>query len=175
MDPAVQWILRVAFAGLFGVAALHKLRDRQRFAATLRDYRVLPTGGVPAAALAIPAFEAIVAAGLLVDASAPRAAAGGTALLGVYSLAIGVNLARGRRHIDCGCLGPRGREQISPALLVRNAVLLLGCVAIAVLPAAPRALGWIDGVSIGGGVIVVTLLAHAAGLLVRSADLGGAR
>src|SRR5262249_14927936 len=65
------------------------------------------------------------------------------ALLGLYAAAIAVNLARGRRHLDCGCTGPALRRPISGWLVLRNLVL----VAIAPADLAPLAtppLGGID-------------------------------
>ena len=51
----------------------------------------------------------------------------GVALLLAYAAAIGINLARGRNDIDCGCTGPATRQLISKWLLLRN----LGLAAIA--------------------------------------------
>ena len=42
----------------------------------------------------------------------PHAAAAAALLLALYAGAIGVNLARGRRDIDCGCGGPASRQPI---------------------------------------------------------------
>src|SRR5262249_43406760 len=68
-------------------------------------------------------------------------------LLGLYAGAIAINLARGRRDIDCGCAGPAARRPISGWLVARNLVLagiaLAGCA-----PLAPRLLGWIDGFAV---------------------------
>jgi len=38
-------------------------------------------------------------------------------LLALYTLAVVVNLARGRREIDCGCFGPAARQPLSAALV----------------------------------------------------------
>ena len=74
------------------------------------------------------------------------------ALLAAYGAAIGVNLARGRRHIDCGCVGPAARRPIGGWLVARNGVL-----------AAPsrspgsragrraRPLVWVDALTVVGG------------------------
>ena len=59
---------------------------------------------------------------------ADRATAAGSAaaaiLLGLFSVAIGINLARGRSHIDCGCFQSALRQQLSISLLVRNGFLI---------------------------------------------------
>jgi hypothetical protein len=55
-------------------------------------------------------------------------------LLVVYAGAIGANLWRGRRHIDCGCgLGSRA-QPISLGLIARNALLIGLC---GLVPLAP--------------------------------------
>jgi uncharacterized membrane protein YphA (DoxX/SURF4 family) len=162
LDPALHWILRAALALLFAAAALHKLRDRRRFEATLGDYRVLPEAIVPAAAAAVPGLELAVAVLLLAPLAVPAAALAGAGLLAVYSAAIAANLARGRRHIDCGCLGGRGREPLSASLLARNGALVAACLVLAASRPGGRGLAWVDFVSIAGGVAVLALLFTAA-------------
>ena len=69
MDPVLAVVLRGALALLFVVAALHKLRDRDAFRATLDAYELLPPALGAPLARAVPMLE-IAAAVLLV---APRA------------------------------------------------------------------------------------------------------
>jgi len=164
VDPAAVWILRLSLALLLGQAALHKLRQPRVFAAILRDYRVLPDSWVGAVAPGIAAVEAALAAGLLLPPTAGVAALGGGGLLAVYAAAIGWNLARGRRSIDCGCLGPGARQPLSGWLVARNGLLVAAC-ALAALPVEPRALGWLDAVTVAGGVGVLALLFPATNAL----------
>ena len=75
--------------------------------------------------------------------------------------AIGVNLARGRRHIDCGCAGPHARRPIGPGLVVRNTVL--AAVALAALaPVYDRPLVWVDALTVSGAVLALAALYVAA-------------
>ncbi|MBW2724378.1 MAG: methylamine utilization protein MauE, partial [Deltaproteobacteria bacterium] len=81
-------------------------------------------------------------------------------VLCLYSLAIGINLARGRRDIDCGCAGPLARQTLHEMLVARNlvyAALALGAAA----PMSLRAFGWLDGLTIGFGVVALFALAVA--------------
>jgi hypothetical protein len=160
MDPVPHWILHAGLAVLMAAAAFHKVSDPAAFMRTLRDYRLLPQWLAPVAALGLVSAELLVGAALLVPKLSTPAALACAALLVVYSLAIAVNLARGRRDIDCGCLGPRGRQPLSGGLLARNGALVVACM-LAALPQSGRALGWIDGVSIVGGLVVVLLLFSA--------------
>ncbi|MBW2274238.1 MAG: methylamine utilization protein MauE [Deltaproteobacteria bacterium] len=165
-DPVFAWLARIALALLFAGAALHKLRDLGAFAATLRDYRILPLRIRPravtkAAALALAALELGSAAALLLPAADPVGPLAALALLILYSAAIALNLARGRRHIDCGCLGPGHRQPLAPWLLARNAAIALGPLLLLLLDAAPRPVSWIDGISLAGGVAILALLWNA--------------
>lgn len=157
LDPALGWLLRGALAALFATAAVHKLCDLAAFRAALADYQLLPGAVLPAFAFLLPAVEVGVAFGFCVPAFAPCAAIAAAALLALYGWAMAINLTRGRRHIDCGCAGPAGRQAIGAPLIVRNAVLAAVAL-VSALPAAPRTLAWVDGVTIAAGVAVLALL-----------------
>jgi hypothetical protein len=169
VDPALQLIVRASLSLLFARAALHKLRDVAGFGAALERYELLPAPwAVPAGAFVIAA-EVGVAAGVWLPRVAPAAALGAAALLALYAGAIAVNLVRGRRDIDCGCSGPARRQPISAALVVRNGVIAAAAV-LGALPAGPRALLWVDGVTVAASVAALACLYAAAdGLLAESA------
>jgi Methylamine utilisation protein MauE len=152
MDPALDLTFRAGLALLFASAALHKLRDPRGFMATLADYRLLPARLAAAAGLALMGTELAVVAALVI---ARRAGLAGTAaLLLLYAGAMAINLARGRRHIDCGCTGPAARRAISGRLVTRN-VALAGLALAALAPVAQRGLLWIDGVTIAAATVAL--------------------
>jgi hypothetical protein len=168
LDPAIAVLIVACGVLLFGAAALHKLRDLRRFDEIFAAY-----GRVPAAvgrmSRAVPALEALTAAGLLFEPSRVAAACVGTALLLVYAAAIALNLLRGRRDLACGCGGPADQRPIAPWMVLRNLALaaLLGALA---LPWGSRPLEPTDAVTIGFGTATCalvyacldTLLARAA-------------
>jgi len=167
IDPVFDWVIRLALVLLFGTAAWHKGRDLRDFGATLRNYRLLPSPIVLPVALGLVLCELTLAALLLF---APGSVAGpltALGLLALYSGALALNLARGRRDLDCGCFGPAFRQPISSGLLFRNA-------AVALLPlmllqgAAPRSMNWIDLLSIAGATAMAALFWHAGHQLARS-------
>ena len=174
LDPALELLLRGALALLFASTALHKARDLAGFRAALDGYALLPERLIGIAAVALAAAEAGLAAALVAPASLGArspALVAIAALLGLYAAAIGVNLARGRRDIDCGCTGPAARQPLSGWLLARNA--LLGALSLACVGGAfPRPLVWIDAITVAGGlalgvatwIAVHGLLAHAPAL-----------
>jgi hypothetical protein len=168
LDPVIQWLLRTLLSFVLLRAAWHKSRDLAAFRNALSDYALLPRAGVPAAALGLAVAELATAAALLVPATSQAAAWAAAGLLGLYSLAIALNLLRGRREIDCGCGGPAGGRPLGEALLLRNA--LLGAAAVAcTAPVAARALGVVDVVTVGAGAAVASLLYAAIDLAFGSA------
>lgn len=112
--------IRLYAALLLVGAAIGKLRHPEDSARAVSAYRVLPPGLVGPLAAALPFVE--LAAGLGA-ALVPHPACAGIAagLFAMFAAAIGVNLLRGRRSLECGC--GFGARRIGPALLVHNLVL----------------------------------------------------
>jgi methylamine utilization protein MauE len=155
MDPVIDLALRGGLALLFVVAALHKTRDLGTFHATLANYRLLPPRGTWPAAVIVVGGEVMAAMSLLFAPATGVLVA--TTLLAGYTGAIAVNLARGRRDIDCGCAGPAHRQPLRPWLLVRNAVLIAAALAC-VAPGRARPLVWIDVLTVAGTIGVLAML-----------------
>lgn len=124
---------RVAVSILLIVASIEKLSRPGAFRDALAGYRIVPARALGIAAIGIPLLEFALGAGLLAGVRA--AVIGAIALLLGYTAAMGVNLARGRSHIDCGCSLVRGRP-LSTRLVVRN-VILAAMAALALTPAEP--------------------------------------
>lgn len=159
VDPVIAGIARLALAAVFASAALHKWRDLSAFASAVAAHRLVPEAATVGLARALAAGEAAVAALLLVPASAPGAAGAAAALLALYSLAVAINLARGRREIDCGC--STRPQPLSAGLLARNAALAAAAIPAA-LPASTRALVWVDALTAAAGLAALALLWLAA-------------
>ncbi len=168
VDPALRITLRAALSLLFFWAAAHKLRDVTGFRAALAAYELLPQRCVEAAAGLLIVAEVAIGGGLLVPAVATGAALTAASLLGVYAAAIAINLLRGRRHIDCGCVGAAARRPLSSVLVARNGVLVVVALASA-LPATSRSFTVIDGVTIVAGVATLALLYAAIDGLIANA------
>jgi hypothetical protein len=168
IDSLILLIAGLLLGGLFIAAAIAKLIDFGHFQATLGAYLLIPER------LAMPAASALIAAELAFGAAAlvtgvtgwTLPLAGIAALLALYAGAMAINLRRGRDHIDCGCLafGAR-RATIGWSLVVRNLLLALVALTVALPPVRPRELIAIDWISAAGGVIAFMLLYQGAGLL----------
>lgn len=166
VDPALSITAAAGLALLFLAAGVHKLRAPRLFVATLAAYHLVPRSLAPVAAWLVMAGEFAVGIGLL--AGVRIAAWGAVALLATYLLAMGINLARGRRDIDCGCSGPAARQPLSGWLLARN-VALTGVAGVLLLPHAERVLGVWDWIIVALALIAATLVYTAANLLLATA------
>lgn len=166
LDPVISTLIALGGAALFAWAAVHKLRSREVFAATLGEYRLLPRGLVGLAAVGIGALELSAAACLLWPATRAIGGAAGATLFVTYAVAIAINLARGRHDLDCGCgLQPRA---IGAWMVVRN-VVIAALLALLLLPGSGRALGIADFATIGAALIVAALLYASLELLMGRA------
>jgi hypothetical protein len=165
LDPAVASVIMVALGLLFARAAVEKFKDLARFRAVLDAYSLLPTALVTLFAPLVPVAESLIAAGLLAscfsDALRPAAGLAAAALLGVYGAAIGLNLARGRKTLDCGCTVAGERRPIGLWMVVRNA-LLASLALLAAMPGESRMLGLIDAPLLVGGLLACLLLYASA-------------
>ena len=144
LDPAISITLRLCLGLLFATAASHKLRDPHAFRDTLERYELLPAALVGPLGVALMGSELVIAFTVLFSRVACFAAG---AVLALYTIAIGVNLARGRTDLGCGCMGPAASAPISGWLVMRN-VVLLATAFVASLPAGSRALSWVDALTL---------------------------
>lgn len=157
LDPVIEVVLRGGLALLLGSTAFEKARDFAGFRAALIGYALLPERLAGAIAAGLAGCEAALAIALVAPAALElRATAlvASAALLALYSAAIAVNLARGRRDIECGCGGPAARQPLSEWLLARNA-LLVAAALVCRGGAASRPLVWVDALTVGGGIAVL--------------------
>lgn len=168
VDPALRIALRGALALLFASAAAHKLRDLTGFRAVVANYELLPRRWVDVSSFVLIVAELSIAIGLLHPAHGSHTALAAAGLLVLYAAAISVNIARGRRDIDCGCAGVARRQPLGIGLIVRNGVLVAAALAGA-LPATPRGLSWVDGITVMASVVTLGLLYAAVETLVANA------
>ncbi len=156
---------------IFLAAGIHKVRDTAQFGATLGAYGLLPGPMVSPVSILLPAVEFAVAVSLLLPDARINAAWAGAILLCVYTLAIGINLARGRRAIDCGCGGPSQQQPLSEWLLLRNGVLIGAIILVSASPLT-RPNGWLEwSLSVFAAIVFVLLYSICNQLLANSHHL----
>jgi len=135
---SLVWVARVVLGGTFLVSAALKLRDLQSFARGAQAYDLLPPAVVRPLARLMP-FGELALGFALVAGLAPRLTAMATlGVLGVFAVAVGVNLWRGRA-IPCHCFGGSDKELIGAATLARLGVLGAAALAVATWSDAPAA------------------------------------
>jgi peroxiredoxin len=164
---AAALVARLVLAAVFAVAAAAKLRDRPGVRFTLEDFG-LPAPLAGPGALLLPLAELTVAGLLLPDATAPAGAIAALALLGAFTAAITVNLARGR-HPDCNCFGQLHSEPVGAVTLVRNGALMVlaGFVLASGQPdAAARALDGLGGLDTATALALAALVIAVAGVVI---------
>ncbi len=166
MDTAFTAIASLAIGLLFALSFLHKVRNFQAFTSSVRDYQLLWPRLIQPVAAAIVLAELAVVITLVSPES--RAVGGLLAivLLLLYAGGIGINLARGRTDISCGCSWGRGHQPIRLAQVLRNLVIA-GLATIILLPDNGRELLWLDQVSVVLACLVVALIYLTAEELVR--------
>ncbi|MGO9949417.1 MAG: MauE/DoxX family redox-associated membrane protein [Steroidobacteraceae bacterium] len=152
----VQIAVRTLIALVYLTAAIGKMRHWAVFRSVVANYRLLPDVLVAPFAYCLPPFEALLGAALLFGSLSPWAELAAAALLLMFAAAMGINLKRGRQHIDCGCFQSVLKQRLSWTLVVRNGVLtlLLGF-ALPTTRAAADLRMTMDGLLAGGVLFVI--------------------
>jgi len=161
MTPPVaeQFLLaaRLLVALVFVSAAIGKFTHSAEFQGVVARYRLLPQWLLMPVAYGLPPAEAATGVALMAGAAAPWAAWVAIALLLVFALAMGINLLRGRRNIDCGCFQSALRQTLSWTLVLRN-VLLAAVLVPTLAPSAAATGAWTTATGLlAGGVLFLIL------------------
>jgi uncharacterized membrane protein YphA (DoxX/SURF4 family) len=146
IDPQIHTAFRLLLAVIIGVALIHKISNVKEFQRTLLSYKVLPTKVSALTAYVVILVEAAITTALLFGFSGAGFAA--ALLFAFYGALIGVKLAQGQIHIDCGCSWVKG-ARLSIQYCYRNGALAAVGIFL-ILPVSDRAIGIIDYINIGG-------------------------
>ena len=150
IDPSVALACRLVGALVFATAATGKIRHRNELVGVVANYRLLPEPLTVPVAWMIVCLETLTALLLATGVRLEAGAALAIALLCAFAIAMGINLARGRREIDCGCFQSGLRQRLSVGLIMRN--LLLSAALTPLFAAATpfvQPLQWVDGLGVG--------------------------
>lgn len=116
--------VRIALSVVFCMAGITKLMDQPGTLEAVKNFGA-PKSLAPAVALVLPFVELAIAVGLLFSKTTALSSIGALLLLGLFVVAISVNLARGQTH-DCHCFGQLYSRPLGWSTLVRNVVFALG-------------------------------------------------
>ncbi len=127
----VQLLLRLTLGGLLILAAVTKFVDRGGFQAAVSEYRVFPSALERPFAVTLPFVELTLGVLLLAGLGTVIAASLAVPVFLSFSLAIGVNMVRGR-DLDCHCFGSVQSEPIGWPAVIRSSALLVVAVIVAI-------------------------------------------
>jgi len=168
IDPVIGWMAAAAAAAIFIASGVLKFYDVETFRGAVTNYRLIPEWLATPFAWMAPVVECAAALGLLLAPIRESAALLLIVLLGVFTGAIVINLARGRTDIDCGCFGPALRQRLSWWLLLRNGALF-ALLAIALVPMGGRPMEFLDVATAAMAAATVVVLYTAANYLIANA------
>ena len=100
VDPVLGWMAAAAAAAIFAASGALKFYDLETFRGAVTNYRLIPEWLATPFAWTAPVIESAAALGLLLSPIRASAALVLILLLGVFTGAIAINLARGR--VDIG-------------------------------------------------------------------------
>ena len=116
MKRLVVLLGRIALGAVFIVAAGPKIADPPAFAHMVSNYLLVPAAAVNALALFFPWIEMLTGIALVSGVFWKTGAKLSAALLVVFILAIGINLARDRA-VQCGCFDVHASEKTHAQLI----------------------------------------------------------
>ncbi len=121
--PLLVLVIRLVLSAVFALAGATKLLDRPGSRAAMINFGVSERWASLAASM-LAASEIVIALLLLPSSTAWFGAVGALALLVLFIVQIGINLAQGRTP-DCHCFGQLYSRPIGRETLVRNGILAL--------------------------------------------------
>src|SRR3954464_9643435 len=96
-------LVRIALSFVFSLAGITKLTDQPGTREAVKNFGA-PSAAAPAIALILPFIELAIGVGFWFSRTTAVSSVAAIAVLVVFMIAIGINLARGQKH-DCHCFG----------------------------------------------------------------------
>ncbi len=161
--PEITTGIRLAVAGVFLLAGLHKVRRPRDTAVSIANFRLGALATVPAAVL-LGVVEIVLAVALAVPATA-RAAGFGCAALSSVFVFLTARAYRSGERFACNCLSSSAGP-IDAWTVARSVAVLVGGIASAVLPTVAFAawqlpLAVAVACALAGLPVAVATLAHS--------------
>jgi uncharacterized membrane protein YphA (DoxX/SURF4 family) len=98
------WVMVASIiGGTLLIAGIPKLRDRDGLLTVVKGYRLLPDRAERTVSATLPIAETLVGVALIVGVGGRWPAVAAALLFVAFTIGLTVNLARGRRDLDCGC------------------------------------------------------------------------
>jgi putative oxidoreductase len=122
--PLVVRCCRLAIGGIFVVAALAKIGDLSSFAEQVHNFRIAPVPLENLLAMTLPWVELLAGLSLTLRVQERAGAWVATALMLVFTAAVGTALARGL-DIECGCFGTADASTVGLQKILLNGAMTL--------------------------------------------------
>ena len=116
-------LIRLLLTLVFGVAGITKLIDQKGTREAVMNFGA-PNAAAPSIAVVLPLIELAIAIGLLFSATAWLSALAAVLVLGIFVVAISINLAQGKTH-ECHCFGQIYSRPLGWSTLVRSILFAL--------------------------------------------------
>ena len=113
---------QILIGGVFLWAGMAKVGDLSQFVSDIHNYRVLPIALENVAAMTMPWIEVFAGLALIVGIERRGGALLATAMMVVFTLAVGQAIARDI-SISCGCFGKAGAATTGTIKLVENLLM----------------------------------------------------
>src|SRR4030042_5107867 len=126
----VTTVIRFLLGGMLVFSGVLKIFEPDSFAEVIARYDIIPGIVTPYAAVIIPVLEVLLGLLLIVGFRIRASACLSMILMAVFTVAVAVTLARGRRF-DCGCfeakrIGLEFDEIVSSWLVIRDLIFFIG-------------------------------------------------
>lgn len=125
---ALVFMFHNVLAFLFLSTFLHKTLNYHEHIRIMNAYQIVPVRFIVPSFILFAAAELAIGLSIFLYGITLNHVVSIGLLLSIYSFAIGFNLMRGHRHINCGCGGILENEQLNWGLVLRNLLLSLSVV-----------------------------------------------
>lgn len=117
-------IIYLFYGYLFLFSSIHKLKDMEKHYNAVILYEIIPKQFTRVFIWLETVFEFFIGISFLLSFATSYVIIGAILLLMIYSIAIVVNITKGRINLDCGCGGLVGTHKLSKNLVSRNILLI---------------------------------------------------
>ena len=129
-------VLFLIFAYIFLFSSISKIKDYVNHIEVVKSYKILPDIFSKYLVNIFLFIELLASLMIIFRVFMTYSVIALFLLTAIYSVAIIINLARGRKDLSCGCGGVLGDHNISYRLVIRNSLILLGLFLVISLPNA---------------------------------------
>jgi Methylamine utilisation protein MauE len=121
-------IMAMTLSLIFFTTFISKVINWKDYKQTIASYKIIPPKGISISLLFFLINEAVIALSALLVGWRPFNAVMATILLLIYTIAISINLLRGRKDLACGCGGVLESERLHYGLVIRNLLFIIAVV-----------------------------------------------